>query len=103
MDEINIDGQVLEKVKQFKYLISLLTEDGCNEKEVRKDAFNKHQTLLTGKTNRRRKKRLIKTLVWSVLLNGSKTWTMKKDDIKILESCEMWIWRRMKRSAGENM
>jgi len=100
---INIDGQVLEQVQQFKYLGSLLTEDGRSEKEVRvriamaKDAFNKHQKLFTGKTNRNLKKRLIKTLVWSVLLYGSETWTLKKDDIKRLESCEMWIWRKIEK------
>ena len=39
------------------------------------------------------KKRLIKTLVWSVLyyMQGSEL------EIKPLESCEMWIWRRMER------
>ena len=36
-------------------------------------------------------------MVWSVLLYGSETWTLKKDDIKRLESCEMWIWRRMEK------
>jgi hypothetical protein len=101
--QINIDGQILEQVQQFKYLGSLITEDGRSEKEVRKriamakEAFNKHQTLLTGKINRNLKKRLIKTLVWSVLLYGSETWTLKKDDIRRLEGCEMWFWRRMEK------
>ena len=62
-----------------------------------KDAFTKHQKLLTGNTNRNLKKRLIKTLVWSVLLYGSESWMLKKDDIKRLESCKMWIWRRMEK------
>ncbi|ELT89688.1 hypothetical protein CAPTEDRAFT_193679 [Capitella teleta] len=76
--ECVIDGQVLEQVQQFKYLRSLLMKDGHNEKEVRmriamaKDAFNKHQTLLTGKKTRRLKKKLIKkTLVWSLLVYRS--------------------------------
>ena len=101
--QIKIDGTTLEQVHQFRYLGCLLTEDGRCEKEVRtriamaKDAFTKHQKLLTGNTNRNLKKRLINTLVWSVLLYGSETWTLKKDDIKRLESCEMWIWRRMEK------
>ena len=33
----------------------------------------------------------------SVVLYGSETWTMRKDDIRRLEAFEMWIWRRMKR------
>ena len=101
--QINIDGTILEQVHQFKYLGSLLTEDGGSEKEVRqriamtKDTFNKHQKLLTGKINRNLKKRLIKTLVWNVLLYGSETWTLKKADIRRLEACEMWIWRRIEK------
>jgi len=38
---------------------------------------------------------MIKTLMWSVLLYGSETWTLKKEDIKRLEACEMWFWRRI--------
>ena len=26
---------------------------------------------------------------------GSETWTLQKSDIKRIEACEMWIWRRM--------
>jgi hypothetical protein len=101
--QIKINDQLLEQVHQFNYLGSMLTEDGRSGKEVKKriamarDAFNKHQKLLTGKTNQNLKKRLIKTLVWSVLLYSSETWTLKRDDIKKLESCEMWFWRRMER------
>jgi len=35
-------------------------------------------------------------------LYGSETWTMSKEDIKRLEAFEMWIWRRMERTAGWN-
>ena len=40
---------------------------------------------------------MVKTLVWSVMLYGSETWTMRKEDIKRIEAFEMWIWRRMER------
>jgi len=43
------------------------------------------------------KKRMIKTLVWSVTLYASETWTMRKEDIKRLEAFEMWLWRRMEK------
>jgi len=33
-------------------------------------------------------------MIWSVVLYGLETWTMRKEDIKRLE---MWIWRRMER------
>ena len=41
------------------------------------------------------RKRLVKSLVWSVTLYGCETWTLRKDDCKRLEAFEMWIWRRM--------
>jgi hypothetical protein len=38
-----------------------------------------------------------KTMVWSVVLYGSETRTMRKDDTKRLEVFKMWIWSRMER------
>ena len=40
---------------------------------------------------------MIKTLIWSVVLYGAETWTMRKEDIKRLEAFEMWTWRRMEK------
>jgi len=36
-------------------------------------------------------------MIWSVVLYGSETWTLRKEHIKRLEAFEMWIWRRMER------
>ena len=36
-------------------------------------------------------------MIWSVVLYGSETWSMRKEDIKRLEAFEIWIWRRMER------
>ena len=42
--QIEIRGQALEQVKQFKYLGSLLTEDGKSEKEVKnKNRYGKRR------------------------------------------------------------
>ena len=49
------------------------------------------------KVNRALKIRIIKTLKWSVVLSGSDTWTMRKEDIKRLEAFEMCTWRRMEK------
>src|ERR1700733_9708080 len=40
---------------------------------------------------------MVKTLVWSVVMYGSETWTLRKEDTKRLEALEMWIWRRMEK------
>ena len=33
----------------------------------------------------------------SVVLYGSETWTMRKEEIRRLEAFEMWTWRRMEK------
>ena len=43
------------------------------------------------------KKRIIKSMVWSVALYGAETWTLRKEDIRKIEAFEMWIWRKMER------
>ena len=37
----------------------------------------------------------MKTLIWSVVVYGSETWTMQKEYIKRLEAFEMWLWRKI--------
>ena len=43
------------------------------------------------KLNKNLKKPIIKSMIWSVVLYGSETWTMRKEDIKRLEVIGMWI------------
>src|SRR6218665_1697523 len=61
-----------------------------------KDASYK---LLRGKLNKNLKKRIIKSMIWSVVLYGSETWTLRKEDIRRLEAFEMWIWCRAERTS----
>jgi len=101
--KITINGEQLEQVDKFCYLGSVVTQDAKCHTEIRrrigigKDAFYKRKELLRGKLNRNLKKRMVKTLVWSVVLYGSETWTLRKEDIRRIEAFEMWIWRRMER------
>src|SRR3981081_2315698 len=100
---ICIDGKRVEQVTCFKYLGCCITEDGTCKTEIRarismaKAAFVKRKELLTRKMSRTLKKRIIKTVIWSVALYGAETWTLKKEDMKRLNSPEMWMWRRMEK------
>jgi len=100
---IMINGSRKEQVKSFKYLGSTMTEDGRCETDIKvrialpKEAFSKSGELLTRSFRKEVKKKMVKTLVWSTLLYGSETWTLRKEDIRRLESAEMWMWRRMER------
>jgi Reverse transcriptase (RNA-dependent DNA polymerase) len=100
---IQIEGKKTKQLKEFCYLGSMITTDAKCHREIKrrialgKEAFTKRRELLRGKINRNLKKRMIKTLVWSVVLYGSETWTMRKEDVKRLEAFEMWTWRRMEK------
>jgi len=99
--EIKVGQHQVEQVEQFKYLGSVITEDGRCSKEIKcriaiaKQAFTKNKKILCSNMCMSLRVRLVKTLVWSVLLYGSETWTMRKEERKRIEAFEMWVWRRM--------
>jgi hypothetical protein len=53
------------------------------------DAFSKRKKLLTPTMSRNVKKKIVKTIVWSVALYGAETWTLRKEDIRRLDALEM--------------
>jgi hypothetical protein len=100
---ITINGVKIDQVKSFKYLGHTMTEDGRCETEIKcriaqaKEAFGNMKELLTKSLRKSTKIKIVKTLVWTTLLYGSETWTLKKEDIRKLEALEMWLWRRMEK------
>jgi len=43
------------------------------------------------------RKKLVKCYIWSVAIYGAETWTLGAVDQKLLESFEIWCWRRMEK------
>ena len=70
--KIMIDQKQLENVKSFKYLGSILTNNGRCTCEIKyriamaKAAFNKKRTLFTSTLNLELRKKLVKCYVWSI-------------------------------------
>ena len=100
----SLDQKQLQNVRCFKYLGSMLTDDGRCTCEIKsriamaKAAFNKKKKILfTSKLDLNLKKKLVKCYVWSMALFGAETWTLRATDQKRLESFEMWCWRRMEK------
>src|SRR3981189_2535758 len=104
---IIVEGQRVEQVKTFKYLGSVIAEDGRCMDDIKqrigcaKDAFSKRKELLTKSMNKDLKKRIVKTLVWPVALYGCETWVMNKETMERLEAFEMWVWRRLEKVSWE--
>ena len=98
---ITIDGQRVEQVSSFKYLGSNISEDGRCVNDIRcriamaKEAFNSRKVLLSKRWDKALKKRMIKVLIWPIVLYGCETWTLLQEDIDRLQALEMWLWRQL--------
>ena len=74
---ITVDQKQLENVKCFKYLGSVLTDDGRCTCEIKsriamtKAAFNRKKNLFTRKLAIYMRKKLVKCYVWSMALYGA--------------------------------
>jgi len=99
--KIMIDQKQLENVVSFKYLGSILTNDGRCTYEIKcriamaRAAFNKKRALFTSTLDLELRKKLVKCYNWSIALYGAETSTLWAVDQKHVESFEMWCWRRM--------
>ena len=99
--DFNINGNVIERVKRFRYLGSIITQDGRSTEDIKsriaiaKQRFYEYKGILTSNMSEELRKRLIKVYVWSTALYGCEAWTIGERDKKKIEAFEMWCWRRM--------
>ena len=90
---IIIDQKQLENVECFKYLGSMLTNDGRCTCEIEsriamaKAAFSKKKTLFTSKLDLNLRKKLIKCYIWSMALYSAETGMLRAAD-QLDRSCE---------------
>ena len=62
-----------------------------------KEAINRKRSIFCGPLEKELRKRLVKCFVWSVVLYGAETWTLRRNEKIQLQAFEMWVWRRMER------
>uniref|UniRef100_A0A8D8XEP5 Craniofacial development protein 2 n=1 Tax=Cacopsylla melanoneura TaxID=428564 RepID=A0A8D8XEP5_9HEMI len=97
-----VEGKRIERVSQYTYLGTIINEQWDNSQEIRcrigkaKSTFNEMSAVfkshnLTLET----KIRLIRCYVYSVLLYGVETWTLKEETTAKLQAFEFWLYRRI--------
>ena len=99
-----IDGETVETVSDFILGGSKITVDGDCSHEIKRHLLlgrkvmtnldsifkSKDITLLT-------KVRLVKAIVFPVVMYGCESWTIKKTECQRMDAFEVWCWRRLLR------
>ena len=99
-----IDGETMETVT-ISILgegCSKITADGDCSHEIKRHLFlgretmtNLDSTLKNRDTTLPTMVCLVKTMVFPVVMYGCESWTIKKDECEIIDSFELWCWRRL--------
>ena len=94
----------METVNDFIFLGSKITADGDCSHEIKRHLLlgRKVMTNLDSIFKRRditlpTKVRLIKTLVFPVVMYGCESWTIRKAERRRIDASEPWYWRRLLR------
>ena len=97
-----IDGETTETVTDFIFLGSKITADGDCSHEIktclllgRKIMTNLDNILKSRDTTLPIKVRLVKAMVFPVVMYGCESWTIKKAEHQITDAFELWCWRRL--------
>ena len=99
-----IDGETVETVTDFTFLGSKITADGDCSHEIkrclllgRKVMTNLDSILKSRDVTLPTKVRLVKAMVFPVVMYGCESWTVKKAESQRIDAFEMWCWRRLLR------
>ena len=99
-----IDGETGETVADFIFLGSKITADGDCSHEIkrrlllgRKVMTNLDRILKSRDITLPTKVRLVKAMVFPVVMYGCESWTIKKAEHQRIDVFELWCWRRLLR------
>ena len=94
----------METVTDFIFLGSKITVDGDCSLEIkrrlllgRKAMTNLDSILESRDTTLPTKVRIVKTMVFPVVVYGCESWTVKKAERRRIDAFELWCWRRLLR------
>ena len=97
-------GETMETVADFIFLRSKITADGDCSHEIkrclllgRKAMTNLRSILKSRDITLPTKVRLVKALIFLVVVYGCESWTIKKAKCQRIDAFELWCWRRLLR------
>ena len=100
----HIDGETVETVVDFIFLGSKITADGDYSHEIKRRLLlgRKVMTNLDSILKRRHitlstKVRLVKAMVFPVVMYVCESWTIEKAEHRRIDAFELWCWRRLLR------
>ena len=98
------NGETVEAVSDFIFWGSKITADGDCFHEIkrslllgRKGMINLNSILKSGDVTLPTKVRLVKAMVFPVVMYGCESWTVKKAEHRRIDAFELWCWRRLLR------
>ena len=99
-----IDGETMETVTDVIFLGSKITADGDCSHEIkrhfllgRKVMTNLDSIFKSRDITLPTKVRLVKAMVFSLIMYGCEGWTVKKTERQRIDAFELWCWRRLLR------
>ena len=99
-----IDGEIMERVRDFILGGSKITADGDCSHEIktclllgRKAVTNLDSILKSRDITLPTKVHLVKAMVFPVVMCGCESWTIKKAECQRIEAFELSCWRRLLR------
>ena len=99
-----IDVGTVETVKDFLFLGSKITADGDCSHEIkrclllgRKPMANLNSILKSRDITLPTNVRLVRAMVFPVVMYGCESWTIKKAELQRIDAFELWCWRRLLR------
>ena len=99
-----IDGETMETVTDFIFLVSRITADGDCSHGIkrhlllgRKAMSNQNSMLKSRNITLPTKVCLVKAMVFPVVMYGCESWTIKKAEHQRFNAFELWCWRRLLR------
>ena len=99
-----IDGETVETVSAFTFWGSRITADGDCSHEIkrrlvlgRKVMTNLDSIFKSRDITLPTKVRLVKAMIFPVVMYGCESWTVKKAECRRIDALELWCWRRLLR------